>query len=138
MSDIDVHEIKLDLRYPNSRQEDITDAFMRGYQGAVKIGNDAVRRVKAEKEALERRIDELCEQLEYNRQTSRSRLERIDQLVDENAQLRELVHGFAIYRHFDCQHCGYREQCKAGQTNCYKAYVDLIKRAKEFGIEVDA
>ena len=138
MSDIDVHEIKLDLRYPNSRQEDITDAFMRGYQGAVKIGNDAVRRVKAEKEALERRIDELCEQLEYNRQTSRSRLERIDQLVDENAQLRELVHGFAIYRHFDCQHCGYREQCKAGQTNCYKAYVDLIKRARQMGIEVDA
>lgn len=64
MSHIDVHEIKLDLRYPNSRQEDITDAFMRGYQGAVKIGNDAVRRVKSEKEALERRIDELCAEVE--------------------------------------------------------------------------
>ena len=60
MSHIDVREIKLNLRYPNSRQEDITDAFMRGYQGAVKIGNDAVRRVKAEKETLIRRIDELC------------------------------------------------------------------------------
>ena len=72
-----------------------------------------------EKAALEKRIDELCqenerlreqgarlfdktlelgtenaklrEQLEYNRQTSRSRLERIDQLKDENAKLRELV-----------------------------------------------
>ena len=64
MSHIDVHEIKLNLRYPNSRQEDITDAFMRGYQGAVKIGNDAVRRVKAEKAALERRIDELCAEVE--------------------------------------------------------------------------
>lgn len=64
MSDIDVHEIKLNLSYPNSRQEDITDAFMRGYQGAVKIGNDAVRRVKAEKAALERRIDELCAEVE--------------------------------------------------------------------------
>ena len=56
----------------------------------------------------------------------------------ENAKLRELVHGFAIYRHFDCQHCGYREQCEAHQTNCYKAYVDLIKRARQMGIEVNA
>ena len=71
----------------------------------------------AERAALELRIDELCqenerlreqgarlfdkrlelgtenvklrEQLEYNRQTSRSRLERIDQLKDENAKLRD-------------------------------------------------
>lgn len=41
MSHIDVHEIKLNLRYPNSRQEDITDAFMRGYQEALKIGYDS-------------------------------------------------------------------------------------------------
>lgn len=40
-----------------------------------------------EKAALERRIDELCAEVEYNRQTSRSRLERIDQLKDENAKL---------------------------------------------------
>lgn len=36
-----MHEIKLNLRYPNSRQEDITDAFMRGYQEAMKIGYDS-------------------------------------------------------------------------------------------------
>ena len=41
MSHIDVHEIKLYMRYPNSRQEDITDAFMRGYQEAMKIGYDS-------------------------------------------------------------------------------------------------
>lgn len=39
-----------------------------------------------EKAALERRIDELCEQVEHDRQTSRSRLERIDQLKAENAK----------------------------------------------------
>lgn len=110
-----------------------------------------------EKSTLEARIDELCAENEQLRQQNakldellpengrwfsfdvvRSLNDERDQLADENSQLRELVHGFAVYRHFDCQHCGYREQCEAHQTNCYKVYVDLIKRAKEFGIEVDA
>ena len=84
-----------------------------------------------EKAALEKRIDELCqenerlreqgarlfdktlelgtenaklrEQLEYNRQTSRSRLERIDQLKDENAKLRELVARMAEALGIDCE-----------------------------------
>ena len=100
MSDIDVHEIKLNLRYPNSRQEDITDAFMRGYQGAVKIGNDAVRRIKAEKAALERRIDELCAEVgrsQLNRDMWHDRAEdmrnRLSAAQAENAKLRELVDG---------------------------------------------
>lgn len=50
-----------------------------------------VGQLEAEKAVLERRIDELCAEVEYNRQTSRSRLERIDQLKDENAKLREQV-----------------------------------------------
>lgn len=29
-------ELKLELRYPESRQEDITDAFMRGYETGFK------------------------------------------------------------------------------------------------------
>lgn len=105
MSDIDVREIKLNLRYPNSRQEDITDAFMRGYQGAVKIGNDAVRRVKAEKETLIRRIDELCAENERLRERLKEsddgRMRQADNLIDkyhkiarlqtENAKLREQV-----------------------------------------------
>lgn len=44
-----------------------------------------------EREALCARIDELCAEVEYERQASRSRLERIDQLKDENAKLREQV-----------------------------------------------
>lgn len=71
MSHIDVHEIKLNLRYPNSRQEDITDAFMRGYQEALKIGHDSGRRGKAEKDALETRIDELCAENERMRKLAR-------------------------------------------------------------------
>lgn len=44
-----------------------------------------------EKAALYARIDELCQEVEYDRQTSRSRLERIDQLKDENVKLWEYV-----------------------------------------------
>lgn len=45
-------------------------------------------------EVLERRIDELCAEVEYVRQTSRSRLELIDQLRTENAKLRELLSSY--------------------------------------------
>lgn len=94
--------------------------------------------IDTEKAALERRIDELCQENEQMRKTASMLANARTTLLAENKELRELVHGFAIYRHFDCQHCGYREQCEAGQTNCYKAYVDLIKRARQMGIEVDA
>lgn len=56
---IDVREIKLNMRYPESRQEDITDAFMRGYTGAVEIGNKAIEKLEAENEKLR----ELCEDM---------------------------------------------------------------------------
>ncbi len=46
-----------------------------------------------EKAALCARIDELCAEVEYDRQTSRSRLERIDQLKAENERLRQELEG---------------------------------------------
>ena len=49
---IDVREIKLNMRYPESRQEDITDAFMRGYTGAVEIGNKAIEKLESENAKL--------------------------------------------------------------------------------------
>ena len=49
---IDVREIKLSMRYPESRQEDITDAFTRGYTGAVEIGNKAIKKLEAENAKL--------------------------------------------------------------------------------------
>jgi len=45
---IDAREVKLNLRYPESRQEDITDAFMRGYTNAVEIGNKAIEKLEIE------------------------------------------------------------------------------------------
>ena len=56
---IDVREVKLNLRYPESRQEDITDAFMRGYTNAVEIGNRAIVKLESENE----RLRELCADL---------------------------------------------------------------------------
>ena len=53
---MDVREIKLNMRYPESRQEDITDAFSRGYTGAVEIGNKAIKKLEAENAKLR----ELC------------------------------------------------------------------------------
>ena len=49
---IDVREVKLNLRYPESRQEDITDAFMRGYTNAVEIGNKAIKKLESENARL--------------------------------------------------------------------------------------
>ena len=48
----DVREIKLNMRYPESRQEDITDAFTRGYTGAIEIGNKAIKKLEAENAKL--------------------------------------------------------------------------------------
>lgn len=48
----DVREVKLNLRYPESRQEDITDAFMRGYTNAVEIGNNAIKKLELENTEL--------------------------------------------------------------------------------------
>ena len=119
MSHIDVREIKLNLRYPNSRQEDITDAFMRGYQGAMKIGNDAVRRVKAEKETLIRRIDELCAENERLRNQLHDQPDtaghnfvrnarEYKRVCDENDKLRRLVkHLHECEEHDDCEGCEY-------------------------------
>ncbi len=65
----------------------------------------------AERETLERRIDELCEEVEYDRQTLRSRLERIDQLKDENAKLRELCEDLRFCRRNNCLTCSHGRFC---------------------------
>lgn len=95
MSHIDVHEIKLNLRYPNSRQEDITDAFMRGYQEALKIGHDSGRSFKAEKTALEARIDDLCAEVERSKAEFKKmdvwHSQELKAAMDENDKLRELA-----------------------------------------------
>lgn len=87
-----------------------------------------------EKAALERRIDELCAEVEYNHQTSRSRLERIDQLKAENDKLRELVrHMYVCTCHIDID-VGYRcDWCEYDNT---EGKCDFERRLRELGVEV--
>ena len=49
-------EIKLTRRYPDSRPEDITDAYMRGVAAGMEIANSQHER---RTDALERRIDRI-------------------------------------------------------------------------------
>lgn len=58
---IDVREIKLSMRYPESRQEDITDAFTRGYTGAVEIGNKAIKKLEAENARLRELLEAILQ-----------------------------------------------------------------------------
>ena len=44
--------INLNMRYPESRQEDITDAFTRGYTEAVEASNNAIKKLEAENAKL--------------------------------------------------------------------------------------
>lgn len=66
MSELDVREVKLQLRYPESRQEDITDAYMRGYKSVMQVTDKLITRLNEENEKLKA----------------------------ENAKLRELVQDF--------------------------------------------
>ena len=55
-------EIELHRRYPNSRPEDITDAYMRGLNAGMEIANSQHERVEAPArriDALERRIERI-------------------------------------------------------------------------------
>ena len=88
---IDVREIKLNMRYPESRQEDITDAFIRGYTGAVEIGNKAIKKLEAEKKSLAegdsriKEIDEKIASIKEKAQTvSAIQKEKIKKAKDDN------------------------------------------------------
>ena len=59
----DVREVKLNLRYPESRQEDITDAFMRGYTNAVEIGNKAIEKRELEINRLRTQLADVTESM---------------------------------------------------------------------------
>lgn len=52
MSELDVREVKLQLRYPESRQEDITDAYMRGYKSVMRVTGKLIARLNKENAKL--------------------------------------------------------------------------------------
>ena len=58
--------INLNMRYPESRQEDITDAFTRGYTEAVEASNNAIKKLEEENAKLRELVrdmwhDGMCE-----------------------------------------------------------------------------
>lgn len=79
----------------------------------------------------------LREQLEYDRQTSRSRLESIDRLKAENAKLRELLSVMAYCNQFrrDCDGCSMNGA--AGIVTERAGCDELLDRLREIGVEVD-
>ena len=81
---------------------------------------------------------ELLEQLKYERQTSRSRLESIDILKAENAKLRELCKMFAEYVSQDrCEGCVVKRRCNDGEVEECWQRTEIRKVARELRIEVD-
>lgn len=47
-----MREVKLQLRYPESRQEDITDAYMRGYKSVTRVTDKLIARLNKENAEL--------------------------------------------------------------------------------------
>lgn len=80
-------EIKLNMRYPESRLEDVTDAYMRGTAAGIEIADSrTVHRVNA----LERRIDRLEGMLDGMGKGAASRVEVLQRMVEmHQAKLEE-------------------------------------------------
>ncbi len=68
-------EIKLTRRYPDSRPEDITDAYMRGVAAGMEIANSQHER---RTDALERRIERIDGMLDGMGKGAASRIEAIE------------------------------------------------------------
>ena len=78
--------------------------------------------LQAENDKLRKENDRLSEQLEYNLQTSRSRLERIDQLNAENAKLRELCRDMWALSNMRCRDCDRWVQLSVNVGTCCDHY----------------
>lgn len=152
MSATDEHEIKLEPRYPESRHEDITDAFMRGHLKACETSFKAIKeleamnkRLRKENDTLCRRIDELCAENERLRQENQSigmaayELGR-KSMADENDKLREAVATAikvqaVLCGDADSMYC--RKECplhRQESDDCLAC--DVIEVAQELEIEV--
>lgn len=111
------------------------DAWNYWYQRVYKAHNQTIDRVT---EVQRSENDKLREQLEYEHQTSRSRLERIDQLKDENTKLRELCNSFAEYVSQDrCEGCVLKRRCDDGEIEECWQRTEIRNEAHRIGIEVD-
>ncbi len=128
---LDVCEVKLNLRYPESRQEDITDAFMRGYTGAVEIGNKAIEKLKAENADL--------------RETLKRRNRQLETMTDmwaargaENAKLRELAVGMYGMLEMLDKMLGNHDACETPRPLIFgedKSFKDVMHELGELAIQ---
>lgn len=106
-------EIKLNRRYPESRLEDVTDAYMRGFEFDRAMRTDENDALRKERGALDRLTDVLNE--------------TNDGLLAENEKLRELVAElYQCSRQVGCDHCG----------DGYRSICSVLNRMRELGVEV--
>lgn len=89
-------EIKLQQRYPNSRYEDIIDAFLRGYTAAIESSAKLIKEHVAENENLRKQLHEQQDTAEHNFLRNAREYNRV---CDENAKLRKLVSGLLYCAH---------------------------------------
>ena len=162
MSATDEHEIKLEPRYPESRHEDITDAFMRGHLKACETSFKEIKeleamnkRLRKENDTLCHRIDELCRENEklMGELADAPKCDACEAMLDcdeclradgshkerrrlsaENAELRELVADM-MQAWWACDD----EVCPRHDERCEKGkYCAFDECAQELGIEVGA
>jgi predicted RNase H-like nuclease (RuvC/YqgF family) len=154
MSATDVHEIKLEPRYPESRHEDITDAFMRGHLKACETSFKAIeeleamnKRLRKENDTLCHRIDELCRENEklMGELADAPKCDACEAMLDcdeclradgshkerrrlsaENDKLRELVKAMTPFL------------CCMPFASCNTLAANVRERMRELGIEVDS
>lgn len=132
----DVREIKLNMRYPESRQEDITDAFTRGYTGAVEISNKAIKKLEAENAELRKDMKDLeaCYQILCDRLGRDYGL--WVKAEAENDKLRELVKDMWPHVRHRSRMCGECELPCDTSDECL-LYEPMRQRMRGLGIKVD-
>lgn len=129
MSEVDVREIKLQLRYPESRQEDITDAYMRGYKSVMQVTDKLITRLNEENAELRKQLQDA----EHDESMAWDRVRKVESQI---AELREPCAGLLTG-----YECGYGELCKGctwdglGDPKTFPCLPRV--KARELGIEVD-
>lgn len=90
MSELDVREVKLQPRYPESRQEDITDAYMRGFESVIQVTDKLITRLNKENAELRKLVLDMLRQMPCSRPCSRCERYRYPEGCEFEIRRREL------------------------------------------------
>ena len=119
-------QIELQRRYPDSRPEDITDAYTRGFEVGLAM--------RADENA------ELRKELAVTNPLFETLNAANDRLIYENMKLRELVRKVEHYEQLGCHDCPHGGSCAVDtlyDEGCAMSReIEFEKR--KLGIEVDA